>query len=406
MPANSKPRPLGVYRPVLDTAVFVLGLLGILVVVHLWIQADRGFDRGCFGFSATPSTVECEVVTRSDAGTMFGVSNVIWGLVFYLGLSILSFATVTVAPRKLAKIKQLRAGAIAVGFVYSLYLVYVQLAQIGEVCKLCLISAGIVAALFTLQVIDFRSRLASASPPDAESGGSRSRLFAILAAATVVVAGGDVLYFRSLPPNEVAPATASPTAEQTTTGGGQSADCQFDLDRPTVENYRDLVTFTDPSKGNPRASVTVIEFFDPNCPHCATLHPIMQEVVAKHGDKAWFVWRPFLNWPASMSQIEAMYFAAQDGKFFEMMEEQFRRQGPQAIGIEELGEIATQIGLDGELMKTRLQRGMYQNIIMRQRQAGVEAGIRSVPAVMINGRYVRTRSAECIGQLIEDAAAD
>ena len=405
MPANSKPRPFGVYRPALDTAVFILGLLGILVVLHLWIQADRGFDRGCFGFSSTPATVECEVVTQSDAGTMFGVSNVIWGLVFYLGLSLLSFATVSVGPKKLVSVKQLRAGAIGIGFLYSLYLVYVQTAQIGEYCKLCLISAGIVAILFILQVIDFRLTSKTGSAAEAEPPAARFKLFTGLVIATVVLAGADVLYFQNLPPNEVVQsASTPPVAEGSAVGDQALGDCQYDLDKPTVENYRDLVTFTDPSMGNPDAPVTVIEFFDPNCPHCATLHPIMKQVVEQYGDRAWFVWRPFLNWPASMSQIEALYFAAQDGKFFEMMEEQFRRLSPQAISIDELGEIATQIGLDGDLMRTRLQRGLYQNIIMRQRQAGVEAGIRSVPAVMINGRFVRTRSASCIGQLIEAAA--
>jgi len=217
----------------------------------------------------------------------------------------------------------------------------------------------------------------------------------------VVLAGADVLYFRSLPPNDIVQTASTPPAtEPVLTDDGQVGECQYDRDKPLVENYRDLVTFTDPSMGNPDASVTVIEFFDPNCPHCATMHPIMKQVVSQYGDRAWFVWRPFLNWPASMSQIEALYFAAQDGKCFEMMEEQYRRQSQQAIGIDELGEIATQIGLDGDLMRTRLQRGLYQNIIMRQRQAGVDAGVRSVPAIMINGRFVGTRSAACIGQLI------
>jgi protein-disulfide isomerase len=337
---------------------------------------------------------------------MFGMSNVIWGLIFYLGLTVLSSATSVVGRKKLVRVKQLRAGLIGIGFLYSIYLVYVQLVQIGEYCKLCLISAGIVVALFALQVIDYRTPTGGDRPAEPEPAGRRRRLFAGLAIATVVLAGADVLYFRSLPPIEAAPVAATPAVQESAGAGGQSADCQYDLDRPMVENYRDLVTFTDPSKGNPDASVTVIEFFDPNCPHCATLHPIMEQVVARHGDKAWFVWRPFLNWPASMTQIEALYFAAQDGKFFEMMEEQFRRQSPQPIGVDELGEIATLIGLDGDLMRTRLQRGLYQNIIMRQRQAGVEAGIRAVPAVMINGRFVRSRSGECIGQLIEEAAAE
>ncbi|NNE45637.1 MAG: vitamin K epoxide reductase family protein [Rhodothermales bacterium] len=398
-------RPLGVYRPVLDTAVFVLGLIGILVVVHLWIQSGRGFDRGCFGFSSTAATVECEAVTRSDAGMMLGVSNVIWGLIFYIGLTILSFATVVVGLDKLESVKRLRAAAIGVGFLYSVYLVYVQVAQIGEFCKLCMMSASIVAILLVLQIIDLRSR----PQPEAASEGSSSRvkMFVIMLGAVVILSGVDVLYFGSLPPLEAtATAAAQSGQENVLVDDSNVGECHYDPEKPLVENYRDLVTFSDPSKGNPDASVTVIEFFDPNCPHCATLHPIMEQVVAEYGERAWFVWRPFVLWEYSVSQVEAMYFAAQDNKFFEMMEEQFRRQRQGGIGIDELGEIATQIGLDGELMKTRLSRGLYRNIIMRQRQSGVDAGITSVPAVMINGRFVQSSSktAECLGQLIDAAA--
>ncbi len=404
MSTDDKPRAFEVYRPVIDTAVFVLGLIGILVVVHLWIQAGRGFDRGCFGFSETAATVECEAVTQSDAGTMFGVSNILWGLVFYLGLTALSFATVVVSRIQIAKVKKLRAALIGVGFLYSLYLVYIQTAQIGEYCKLCLISAGIVAVLFILQLIDMRTGATDGERPVAETAG-RWKMFSALAAATVVVGAADVAYFSSLPPAPVAEqAAVSASPPAVPTGDPAVGDCFYDTDLPTVENYRDLVSFSDPSLGNPDASVTVIEFFDPNCPHCATLHPIMMRAVAEHGDKAWFVWRPFVLWQRSMAQIEAMYFAAQDNKFFEMMEAQFARQRQDGIGIDELGEIAAEIGLDGELMKTRLRSGLYRSIIIRQRETGVEAGIRSVPAVMINGRYVKTKTAECIGSLIEAAA--
>lgn len=119
------------------------------MVVHLWLMVDRGFDRGCFGFSAPTAVVECEAVIQSDAGSLFGISNAVWGLLFYLGVAGLS-ALVAFSTGFGATARRLRHALIGIGFAYSAYLVYVQATQIGQWCKLCLISAGIVTVLTLL----------------------------------------------------------------------------------------------------------------------------------------------------------------------------------------------------------------------------------------------------------------
>ncbi len=400
--AAASVKRLSTYRPLLDGAIFVLGLLGILVVVHLWIQSGRGFDRGCFGFTdpaEVTTAVDCEAVTGSDAGTRFGVSNIIWGLVFYLGLTGLGFLVAATKAGAVGTWKKVRAAAIGIGFVYSLYLVYIQYFQLGQFCRLCLISASIVAILFLLTVYDWKSSLKVKSGPKPRPLGR----FSALTVATIVLAGADVMYFRSLPEAEVQPAQATDLPANADGVG----ECIYDPEKPAVENYRDMVSFSDPSRGSPEAPVTVIEFFDPNCPHCATLHPVMDAVVEEYGDKAWVVWRPFVLWQFSIPQVEVLYIAAQEGKFFEMLEEQFARQRQGGIPLDELVEVAHNIGMDGPLTRNRLERGLYRNIIMRQRQNAIDAGVSSVPAIMINGRFVHrsSRSVQCLGTLIEAAGA-
>ncbi len=393
---------LSTYRPWLDGAIFVLGLLGILVVVHLWIQSGRGFDRGCFGFTdpaEVTTAVDCEAVTQSDAGTVFGVSNVIWGLVFYVVLTALSFLVVASKAGGVAFWKSVRAAAIGTGFIYSLYLIYVQYFELGQFCRLCLISASIVAVLFLLTAYDWRSSRNVTPARKSRPLG----MFSALTLATVVLAGADVMYFRSLPDSETQPGQVAGLPSNADGVG----ECIYDPEKPTVENYGDLVSFSDPSRGSLEAPVTLIEFFDPNCPHCATIHPVMEAVAEEYGDKAWIVWRPFVLWQFSIPQVEVLYIAAQEGKFFEMLEEQFARQRQGGIPLDELVEIAYSIGMDGPLTRTRLERGLYRNIIMRQRQHAIDAGVTSVPALMINGRFVHrsSRSLECLGTLIEAAGA-
>ncbi|MDH3520066.1 MAG: thioredoxin domain-containing protein [Myxococcales bacterium] len=399
--------PLTTLRPNIDTAVFLLGLLGVLVVVHLWIQSGRGFDRGCFGF-AEPARVEaaseCETVIGSDAGTLFGVSNVIWGGFFYLGLTGLSLALATSPKRRLGTLKRLRALAIAFGFAYSLYLSYVQIFEIGELCKLCLLSASVVALLFMLQVLDFATEPGTSGAQEASRSPRRSWVYIGCVAAAAIVATVDVAYFRSLPESDSARDEAS--ARHPEAGADLVDRCGYDRKRPRVENYRDLVDFADPSMGNPDAPVLVIEFFDLNCPHCKALQPVMREVVAANGGAARFVLRPFVLGQQSFVQTEALLAAAQQNRYFEMLEAQLERQKRGGLSLDELRAIATEIGMDAEAMAGQIREGSFRQAILRQREAARAAGVTSVPAVMINGRWVSpfSRNAACLTQLIAEAA--
>ena len=151
--------PLSVYRPPLDRALFVLSLVGILVVVHLALNQRIGFSRGCLGFTtseAVEETFNCEVVTGGEQGKLLGVSNTVWGFLFYFGVAFLGGALVAL-PGQTALFKRLRAAAIGVGFVYALYLVYVQFFVLHELCALCLTSATIIALMAVLTAIDLFS---------------------------------------------------------------------------------------------------------------------------------------------------------------------------------------------------------------------------------------------------------
>ncbi|NND71251.1 MAG: vitamin K epoxide reductase family protein [Rhodothermales bacterium] len=401
---NNKPeRKLATYRPLLDGAMIVLGLLGILVVVHLWIQTGRSFDRGCFGFTApenVTATVDCEAVISSDAGKLFGVSNIVWGLFYYLGVVGLSFLVLYSDLKSIRKKKKLRALIVLVGVLYSGYLSYVQYFTIGEFCKLCLISASIVMIMFILQLIDSFTK-PDAGPKMSADNIARARkapFFIALAGLIVVLAGADVMYFSGL---EAAP----PGASNITLEDGQPSECMYDPGKAFVENYREMVGPADPYKGNPESDVIVMEFFDPNCPHCKTMHPLVEALVQAHGDEAHFVYRPFILWEHSVVQVEALHIAAQEGLFFEMLEGQYALQRQEGLSLQTLEAIAEQIGLSKDLLRSRLERGLFRQVALRQRQNAIDAGVGSVPTVMINGRFVdrSSRTFDCLGELIVTA---
>lgn len=421
-PPNSRNTSrLASYRPVLDRLIFGLAILGILTSVHLGIQQERGFDQGCFGFSASQQvedTFDCEVVTESAASNLFGVSNSTWGLLFYIVVAALTAVAAINVGGKVSAFKKTRAVLILAGFLYSMYLVYYQFFGIGELCALCLTSAGITTVLFIVQAFDFTKTDATHREEAARMGSSDlKRDLTYMGAAVVLLAvlvGADFAYFNSIDKAEPEVAAALNEPAQTTSGAASEAplpggigECQYDPEKERVRNYSELVNFFDPALGNADAPVTVIEYFDPNCPHCATIHPVMVQVVRNTSDKARFVFKPFVLWNHSIAQSEALYAAAQEGKFFQMLEHQYAIQQPRTgLSEQQLRSIASEIGMDPDVLIKRIESGLYRRTLAEQREKAIEAGVNSTPAVLINGRFVESTSktVDCLTQLIEQAA--
>ena len=70
-----------------------------------------------------------------------------------------------------------------------------------------------------------------------------------------------------------------------------------------------------PVLGNPKGKVTVVEFFDYQCPYCKSSHPMVNKVVKQDGDVRLIM----KDWPvfgsASIFAAQAVLGAAQIGKY-------------------------------------------------------------------------------------------
>lgn len=177
---SHRDRPFGSY----DLLVFGIALLGLLDVTHLAVQQQLGFEGGCFGdpsfgaavraepavgagpgapaipaatgpaaganlVSAATSPADCGSVVESEAGTFLGLSNIGWGFLFYGALAVLSLVRGTRTWRR-KLLGTLRELLVVVGFGYTIFLVYVQLFVLEQICTLCMLSAGLVTVLFAL----------------------------------------------------------------------------------------------------------------------------------------------------------------------------------------------------------------------------------------------------------------
>lgn len=389
------------YSPPLEKGIFGLSLLGVLTVTHLSIQQGRDFDRGCFGFSGLDAgqlAFDCSAVVSSGAGTFLGLSNITWGLGFYVGVAVLTFAIFQAGGAARTALHGARLGGLAGGFLYSGYLVYVQVGVIGALCALCLVSAGLAVLLFGIQVA-----ILVTDDPSFETT-MNTRLFkrdltvyVYLVAFTAVLVGADLTYFNALAP-------AAGEQAEAERGSASEAACKLDPNTEPVENGgAALVNFQDIRKGDSDASVTIVEYFDPNCPHCKTFHETMKQLVSEYEDEVQFVFKPFPLRGSSLPEIQALYVAHQEGKFSEMLDAQYARQSRSGIGKRDLRDVASEIGMNPDVLLSRIEQGKYRQKILAQRKKAINIGVESTPTVLVNGHFVQSRSPDCMKMFIERA---
>src|SRR5690606_16302751 len=198
-PAPMAKRPPAKYPAgILPRVIFALALFGVLVVTHLWLQQSAGFAAGCSGFADVTVTnlaetmreePGCATVTNSVYASFLGVSNLVWGLLFYVAVALLRLGHAATGNDRL---RLAAFGLVGVGFIYTLYLVYLQAAVIGAFCVLCMTSALTVTALLILHAME-HARLRRGADAPARTPKLALKPFALVAAVFAVVLIADVV---------------------------------------------------------------------------------------------------------------------------------------------------------------------------------------------------------------------
>lgn len=148
----------------------------------------------------------------------------------------------------------------------------------------------------------------------------------------------------------------------------------------------DTVTSDDPSFGNPRANLTIVEFADFECPYSKESSSVVRELALKYKDQVKFVYRDFpldtLHKYARPSAIAAEC-AAEQGKFWQYHDKLFAVSP--ALDEEALKTAALQAGLDQEIFSECLARRDIQDEVQADYEDGLRVGIRGTPTFFVNG---------------------
>lgn len=161
----------------------------------------------------------------------------------------------------------------------------------------------------------------------------------------------------------------------------------------------------DPVRGDLKAPVTIVEFTDFQCPSCAAMAPILDEILKSYGTKVKLVVRDF---PLAMhadarKAAEAANAAHAQGKFFEYIDLLFKRQ--KALDVPSLKKYASELGLDRARFDAALDAGTYAAEVKHDIDEGELYGVDSTPAIFVNGIALREISIEALRALIDRGLA-
>ena len=161
----------------------------------------------------------------------------------------------------------------------------------------------------------------------------------------------------------------------------------------------------DPVRGDANAPVTIVEFTDFQCPTCAAMQPILEEILKTYGNKVRLVVRDFpLPMHANALQAaEAADAANAQGKFVEYTALLFKRQN--ALDVPSLKKYASEIGLNRARFDAELDGGKYLAEIKHDRDDAEIYGVDSTPAIFVNGQALREMSVEALRALIDRGLA-
>jgi protein-disulfide isomerase len=168
--------------------------------------------------------------------------------------------------------------------------------------------------------------------------------------------------------------------------------------RPPVSEH-------DHAAGSADAPLTLVEYGDYQCPHCAAADPVVRAVQKALGADLRFVFRNFPlteAHPAAEPAAEFAESAAVQGKFWDAHDAIFawsRRHGPPSLGPDAFDAIATSLKLDPQQLEADVESHRYLERIKNDFNGGIRSGVNGTPTFFING--VRFDGAPTVEDLSE-----
>jgi protein-disulfide isomerase len=135
------------------------------------------------------------------------------------------------------------------------------------------------------------------------------------------------------------------------------------------------------------APVTLVEYGDYECPHCAAAHSIIKLVLEHFGDSVEFIVRHFplsQVHPNAQAAAESAEYCGAHGRFWEMHDGIYENQDQ--LGLPLLFALVGALGVSEAGLREALVNGTYEEKVKSDVLGGVRSGVNGTPSFFINGR--------------------
>jgi protein-disulfide isomerase len=146
------------------------------------------------------------------------------------------------------------------------------------------------------------------------------------------------------------------------------------------------ITQRDHIRGPADAPITLVEYGDYECPHCALAYPIVNQVELSFSGRLRFVYRHFPLTevhPHAEIAAESAEFAGAAGLFWDMHDALFQNQN--RLSVTTIFLIGRELGLPEIAMPNALETGQYRINVRSNFMGGIRSGVNGTPAFFING---------------------
>ena len=150
-------------------------------------------------------------------------------------------------------------------------------------------------------------------------------------------------------------------------------------------------TSADPVLGNPQGDVSVVAFFDYNCPDCRRTGPALTELVAKD-PKVRVVLKELPVLGADSEAASRVALAARkqgksaEGKYAELHERLLTERG--RAGKDKALRIAAELGLDPAALERDMDDPAVTEILLANMRLARDLGVRGVPFYLVGDRVL------------------
>lgn len=157
--------------------------------------------------------------------------------------------------------------------------------------------------------------------------------------------------------------------------------------RAAVAKRREVPVSDSPVKGSDSPLVTIVEFADFQCPHCARSVPLYRRVLSEYGDQVRWVFKhlPLSFHPQAMTAAQASMAAHAQGQFWEYHDKLFKNQ--RQLSEKDLVARAGELGLDLERFRGDLTGKIHEKGVKEDMELAKKLKVQGTPNFFINGRH-------------------